>query len=177
MAESHTAIRLTIARLSVASACFLFGMALGLPVFSLTPGMGELTGWVRLLKPDDMAATTQSLLGGIRLLWLDGNPVLAIVLISFCLVLPLSKFIILWGECFGMPLGGSMWGQFCRVTAPYAMVEVFVLAILVMIVKGLPGGSVIEVKNGAWCFAGSVILSLVAANLLNPLGAKVGSLS
>jgi uncharacterized paraquat-inducible protein A len=168
---------MAVARVSVGSACLLFGMALGLPVFSITPAMGELTGWLRLLRPDEMATTTQSLLGGIRLLWVDGDPLLSLILVTFCVILPLTKFLILWGECFGMPLGDSLWGRFCRATAPYAMVEVFVLALLVMVVKGLPGGSVIEVKNGAWCFAGSVILSLVAANLLNPRSAKVGPLS
>jgi uncharacterized paraquat-inducible protein A len=115
-----------------------------------------------------MATTTQSLLGGIRLLWIDGNPHLAGILISFCLILPLSKFVILWGECYGMPLGGSIWGRFCRTTAPYAMVEVFVLALLVMVVKGLPGGSLIVIETGAWCFTGSVLLSLMVSQLLKP---------
>jgi len=159
---------LSMARFSLAVACFCFGLALGLPVFSLTPGVGELTGWLRLLKPDQMATTTQSLLGGIRLLWVDGNPFLACILITFCLILPISKFLILWGEAYGMPLSGSIWGRFCRATAPYAMVEVFVLALLVMVVKGLPGGSLIVIQTGAWCFTGSVLLSLFAAQLLKP---------
>ena len=168
MPDGHTGLRMTMSRVSVGSACLLFGLALGLPVFSLTPGVGELTGWLRLLKPDEMATSTQSLLGGIRLLWMDGNPLLAVILISFCLILPLSKFLILWGECYGMPLAGSIWGRFCRTTAPYAMVEVFVLALLVMVVKGLPGGSLIMIQSGAWCFTGSVLLSLLAAQLLKP---------
>ena len=168
MSAEHRGLKFTAARFSVGIACFLFGLALGMPVFSLTPGVGELTGWLRLLKPDEMATTTQSLLGGIRLLWLDGNPLLASVLTAFCLILPISKFLILWGEAYGMPLSGSIWGKFCRATAPYAMVEVFVLALLVMVVKGLPGGSLIVIQAGAWCFTGSVLLSLFAAQLLKP---------
>ena len=168
MSGGLSRMRLTVARLSLGSACILFGLALGLPVFSLTPGVGELTGWLRLLKPDSMATTTQSLLGGIRLLWCEGNPLLALILISFCLVLPISKFLILGSESYGIALSGSIWGRFCRATAPYAMVEVFVLALLVMVVKGLPGGSLIVIQSGAWCFTGSVLLSLVAAQQLKP---------
>lgn len=172
MSADHSVSRLTAATLSLGSACLLFGLALGLPVFSLTPGVGELTGWLRLLKPDEMATTTQSLLGGISLLWFDGDPFLACILTAFCLVLPITKFLILWGECFGMPIGDSLWGRFCRATAPYAMVEVFVLALLVMVVKGLPGGSLIVIQAGAWCFTGSVLLSLFAAQLLKPRAKK-----
>lgn len=168
MSGTSTDSKMLFARLFVGLASFLFGLALGMSVFSLTPGVGELTGWLRLMKPDEMATTSQSLLGGIRLLWLDGNPFLASVLTAFCLILPISKFLILWGEAYGIPLGGSIWGRFCRATAPYAMVEVFVLALLVMVVKGLPGGSLIVIQSGAWCFTGSVLLSLFAAQLLKP---------
>ena len=166
-----------IAPLFLAVACLLFGAALALPVFSITPGAGDLTGWVRMIRPQDMAQIQQALLAGIRLLWTEGNPALAAILTVFCIVFPLFKFTVLWTEVYGARVDTGIWGRLCRITAPYAMVEVFVLAILVMIVKGLPGGSVIEVKEGAWCFTGSVILSLIAANLLKPRGAKVGALS
>jgi paraquat-inducible protein A len=150
----------------LAVACLLFGAALALPVFSITPGAGDFTGWIRMIRPQDMAQIQQALLAGIRLLWTEGNPVLAMILTVFCIVFPLFKFTVLWTEVFGGSLEEGIWGKICRITAPYAMVEVFVLAILVMIVKGLPGGSDIEVQAGAWCFAGSVILSLIAAGLL-----------
>lgn len=152
----------------LAAACLLFGAALALPVFSITPGAGDFTGWIRMIRPQDMAQIQQALLAGIRLLWSEGNPALAVILTVFCVVFPLFKFTVLWTEVYGGKADTGVWGSLCRITAPYAMVEIFVLAILVMIVKGLPGGSVIEVKNGAWCFAGSVILSLAAANLLKP---------
>ena len=161
-----------IASLILAVACVLFGAALSLPVFSITPGVGDLTGWVRMIRPKDMAQIQQALLAGIRLLWADGNPVLGTILTVFCIVFPLFKFTVLWTEVYGGRVDPGILGRICRITAPYAMVEVFVLAILVMIVKGLPGGSVIEVENGAWCFAGSVILSLVVANFLKPLRLK-----
>jgi uncharacterized paraquat-inducible protein A len=156
------------AKIFTAIACLSFGAALALPVFSITPGAGDLTGWVRMIRPQDMAQIQQSLIGGIHLLWIDGNPLLACVLTGFCLILPFFKFTVLWGEAYGIELHGTLWGRLCRITAPYAMVEVFVLAILVMIVKGLPGGSVISVEAGAWCFASSVILSLVSVQLLKP---------
>ena len=156
----------SVAFLLLVVTCVLFGAALNLSIFSITPGAGDLTGWIRMLRPQDMATMEQSLLGGIRLLWADGNPVLAGVLIMFCLIFPLFKFTVLWSEIFGVNSTQAIAARLCRITAPYAMVEVFVLALLVMVVKGLPGGSVIIVDSGACCFAGSVIISLIAAQIL-----------
>ena len=158
-----------IAPLILAVACVLFGAALSLPVFSITPSVGDLTGWVRMIRPQDMAQIQQALMAGIRLLWADGNPALAVILTVFCLVFPLFKFTVLWTEVYGGRVNPGILGRICRATAPYAMVEVFVLALLVMVIKGLPGGSLIVIQSGAWCFTGSVLLSLMAAQLLKPM--------
>ena len=156
----------TAASLMLFAACVLFGAALNLPIFSITPGLGDLTGWIRMIRPQDMATMQKSLLGGIQLLWADGNPVLAGILILFCVILPFFKFSVLWSEIYGVGSSQTISGRLCRGTASYAMVEVFVLAILVMIVEGTPGGGSMKVGSGAWCFSGSVILSLITAQLL-----------
>jgi uncharacterized paraquat-inducible protein A len=152
--------------LLVAATCVAFGAALSLPLFSITPGAGEWTGWIRMIHPADMATVHQTVLAGIQTLWTEGSPGLAILLSLFCLFLPIFKFSVLWGEVYGMDLQGTFWGRLCKITAPYAMVEVFVVGILVIAIKGLPGGTRIEVEPGAWCFAASVLLSLVAVQLL-----------
>jgi uncharacterized paraquat-inducible protein A len=46
------------------------------------------------------------------------------------------------------------------------MVDVLVLAILVVVLKGLPGSGQIEVGLGAWAFGFSVLLSILAQSLL-----------
>jgi uncharacterized paraquat-inducible protein A len=40
------------------------------------------------------------------------------------------------------------------------MLDVFVLAVLVVSVKGLPGGSRVELENGVYFFAVSIFLSI-----------------
>jgi hypothetical protein len=148
-------------------ASLLFGLALVRPIFSVTPGAGDFTGWLRLISPQDMETIVQTLPGGIRNLWVEGDPVLACVLIVFCILLPLLKFTVIWAESLDIDLGSEVLARIVKLTAPYAMVEVFLLALIVMIVKGLPGGSEIKVETGAWMFCGSVLLSLLAARLVS----------
>ena len=49
-----------------ALSCLFFGAALALPLISITPGVGELTHWLRLLKPDAMATVTQTMFSSIH---------------------------------------------------------------------------------------------------------------
>ena len=73
-------------------------------------------------------------------------------------------------EAFSISFASTAFGRMFAALAPYAMVEVFLLALLVLVIKGLPGGSRIELQSGAWLFAGSVLLSLLAAGLLKSAG-------
>jgi hypothetical protein len=49
------------------------------------------------------------------------------------------------------------------------MLDVLVLAMIVVAIKGLPGSSEIRLGWGVWAFAGSVVLSLIASVLLHKL--------
>jgi paraquat-inducible protein A len=153
-----------------ALSCLFFGAALALPLISITPGVGELTHWLRLLKPDAMATVTQTMFSSISHLWEGGDRLLATLLVVFCLVLPVGKFFVLGCEAFSVAFASSAFGRLVTATAPYAMVEVFLLALLVLVIKGLPGGSKIELQSGAWLFAASVLLSLLVAALLKGRG-------
>jgi paraquat-inducible protein A len=146
-------------------ACLCFGAALVMPVFSVTPGIGDLTGWIRVIRPENMATTQQTLIGSIECLWGGGDRVLASVVVLFCLLFPFFKFGVLWAEIYGADIVGTFCGRLAKSTASYAMVEVFVVAILVVAIKGLPGGTRIEVESGAWLLGGSVVVSLIAARL------------
>ena len=42
----------------------------------------------------------------------------------------------------------------------FSMVDVFVIALLVVTIKGLPGGTRVSLGWGFWCFATAVLLSL-----------------
>jgi len=54
---------------------------------------------------------------------------------------------------------------FFRAVSHYAMVEVFLVALTVILIKGLPGGSHVSLHSGTWMFTGSVIPSLAASRL------------
>jgi len=162
--------RIRIARAAWALSCVFFGAALALPILSITPGVGELTQWLRLLKPDAMATITQTMFSSIQQLWTGGDHALAVIMVLFCLILPLGKFLMLGCEAFSISFASTAFGRMFAALAPYAMVEVFLLALLVLVIKGLPGGSRIELQSGAWLFAGSVLLSLLAAGLLKSAG-------
>ena len=146
--------------------CLCFGAALSAPMFTVSPGAGDLTGWLRAMKPDLMASVSQSLLGGIVHLFQDGDFILAALLALFCVAFPVAKYLVLSGEIFGLEFAHNVWARIMQTAAPLAMVDVYVLALLVLIIKGLPGGSHMCLESGAWFFIASVLLSFGGSRLL-----------
>lgn len=147
----------------VSAAAFAGGLIL--PLFSIEPRLDEWTGLARILAPDQMRVQAVTLLGGIRSMWMEGEAGLAVLLAFFSILLPLVKLCLLSLEA---ALPGSFlgpWHRFSRMAARYAMLEVFVVALLVILAKGLPGGSRIELGPGTAAFTASVLLGLVAGLL------------
>ena len=153
---------------SLIFSCICYGGGLAAPMLVLIPGSGDLTAWVKALKPDLMAPVSYSLIGGIAQLGRDHDWALLIILGLFCLVLPLLKFFIIWADALDTGLGDSFWAKAIKASGRYAMLEVFVLAILVVVVKGVPGGSKMVLAPSAWLFTASIFLSLLAAAFLKP---------
>ena len=156
----------------VAAACATFGAGLALPLFSVTPGAGEWTSLVKLVAADDFQTKTFTLVGGIGLLWSGGEKGLAVLLGLLSLLLPVVKLCVLWWESFAAGALPERVLAFFRIVSHYAMVEVFLEALTVLLVKGMPGGSYVALHAGTYGFAASVLLSLAAARCLsNPPGA------
>jgi paraquat-inducible protein A len=150
----------------VALCCVAFGMALVLPLFSIQPAAGRWTGLAKLLAADQFAARSFTLLGGIVILWRENERFLAILMGLISLVFPLLKLSVLWWEIFLVSSLSEKFLSFVRAISRYAMVEVLLIALLVLVIKGMPGGSDVKIQAGAWCFTVSVILSLVASRWL-----------
>jgi paraquat-inducible protein A len=150
----------------IVAASMAFGFGLALPLFSVQPSAGEWTPVVRLLSGDQLRSSTVTLPGGILALWREGDYFLALLLALFSLMLPAVKLCVLW--CEALLITGIHAGvlRFIRTVSKYAMVEVFVIALLVLVIKGLPGGSRITLHAGTYAFSMSVILSLAAGVLL-----------
>jgi paraquat-inducible protein A len=147
----------------VALCCLAFGMALVLPLFSIQPAAGRWTGLAKLLAADQFATRSFTLLGGIVILWRENERFLAILMALISLVFPLLKLSVLWWEIFLVSSLSEKFLCFVRAISRYAMVEVLLIALLVLVVKGMPGGSEVNIQAGAWLFTASVILSLVAS--------------
>jgi len=152
----------------LALSSFAFGAAMAAPLYSVLPGAGELTPWLRVLKPDAMTRISQSLLDGILMLFGDGDWVFACILGMFCLVFPLLKFVVVWSSVLQAGVESSFWGRLIASAAKYAMAEFFVLVVLMLVVKGLPGGSTMRIEPAAWFFLASVILSSLALEIVRP---------
>ncbi|MCF7734467.1 MAG: paraquat-inducible protein A [Akkermansiaceae bacterium] len=150
----------------VAISCVAFGLGLALPLFSVTPAAGQWTSVARIFAADEFQTRTFTLPGGIALLWTEHERGLAVLLGSLALVLPVAKLCVLWWEAFAAGSFAPRVMTFFRVVSHYAMVEVFLVALTVLLVKGLPGGSYVVLHAGTYAFTASVLLSLAASRLV-----------
>ena len=142
-----------------------FGIALNLPLFSIEPAAGRWTGVAKLLADDEFKPISVTLLGGIKTLWLENEKMLAVIMALFSLVLPVMKLTVLWSEGLGLaPVSRPIW-MAVRWSSKYAMLEVMLIALMLLLLKKLPGDSEIRIEAGAWFFTCSVILSLAVSGL------------
>ncbi len=146
------------------------GVTLGLgligPCMTLVPGFGDLDGWVRLFVPPDFTTPrTFSILTGIAELWEQNHAGLAVLIAGFSVVFPTIKLAVMgFGHAAvmaGRRTGTAWW--LAHHAGKFSMLDVLVVAVLVVAVKGMPGDSDIVVGWGLWCFAASVALSMLAA--------------
>lgn len=146
------------------------GVALGLgwvgPCMTLVPGFGVLDGWVRLFVPDEFVEpTTYSILTGIVALWDENHVGLAALLAGFSIAFPAAKLAVMgYGHAAvvaGKRTGPAWW--LAHHSGKFSMLDVLVVAVLVIAVKGMPGDSFVVVGWGLWSFALSVGLSMLAA--------------
>jgi paraquat-inducible protein A len=152
-----------IAAALVLLSCLAFGIALVYPLFSIQPAAGRWTGLAKLLASDQFASRSFTLIGGIMTLWKENEHLLALLMGLISLVLPVIKLSVLWWEIFQLSSLPKSFLAFVKAASRYAMVEVLLIALLVLVVKGMPGGSEMTIQAGTWYFTASVILSLFAS--------------
>ena len=157
-----------IARGCVVVAALLLGAGLAGPCMAVQPAFGSLDGWVRLLKPDLARATEYSVLGGITALYHHGSAALALLLLAFSVVFPTLKLAVMAAATAavsqGRPPGPLM--KLAHHAGKFSMLDVFVVGLLVLAIKGLPGGSRVTLGWGVAAFAASVVLSLVGGIII-----------
>jgi paraquat-inducible protein A len=141
-----------------------------LPCMTVYPQAGEFTGFLSLLAPDEFKETSYSILSGIGEMFDSGSPVTGAVLFIFSIIFPFWKLSTFFRALYGRNQGKAF--KLALVLGKYSMLDVFVLAVLIVNIKGLPGGSRVELESGIYFFAVSVILSIFTGQKLSALKSK-----
>jgi len=120
-----------------------------------------------------LSGTRQStIVGGVIQFWQEGDYPVALIIFTASVLIPILKFLAIVMLCLGAQFGcwpGAL-TKLYRVTdyiGRWSMVDVFVVAILVGVVQL---GSVMTINpgEGAFAFAGVVVLTMLAATSFDP---------
>lgn len=113
---------------------------------------------------------TYSLVGGILQLVDDDEFFLAAIIFLFSLVFPITKLVLLivaTSSLVSMPWKTrTTLHRLANLTAKYSMLDVFVLAVLVVVIK-LGKATEVHVKGGTILFCVAILLSILAASCVD----------
>ena len=159
-------------RLVILAASVLLGLGLVAPCMTIQPSMGEpWDSWLKLLDPSELEPTTYSILGGIMELLRTSSVGLGLILLAFSVAFPAIKLATLWWATDvlkqGSPGGIALWVT--HHAGKFSMLDVMVIAVFIVAIKGLPGDTEIAIGWGLFAFAGAVLLSIVASILVGRL--------
>ena len=153
-------MNLALLRLLCIVASVLLGLGLAGPCMTIRPHFGNFTGVVNVLQPSFTASVSYSVLGGIYALALDGKFLIASVVLIFSVVFPILKLSVLWVAVWNLYPELTLIHHLLEKLGKYSMIDVFVMALLVLSIKGLPGGSSVELHWGLFMFGFSTLLTM-----------------
>ena len=165
--------RLALVALLLTTSAIGLGLGLIGPCMTIVPSAGQdLDVWVRLFKPDDLEPRTYSILGGIDAMRHSperGSTLVAALLFGFSVVFPTLKLAVMaWGAA-ALRLGVRPHAA-VKLTAhlgKFSMLDVLVLGLLVLAIKGLPGDTPLHLNWAVWAFAASILLSMAASIVMH----------
>ena len=164
MARTGKGKALWSVRALIVLSALLLGAGLAGPCMAVEPSFGPYEGWVRLLKPTLARPTRYSVIGGILALIRNKSVALGLLLLAFSVVFPSIKLAVMAAATAalaqGRPAGPLM--KLAHHAGKFSMLDVFVVGLIVLAIKGLPGGSRVTLGWGVAAFAASVVLSMVA---------------
>ena len=155
---------ITTAQLLLTLDALLLGVGLAGPCVTVAPRFGPYTSVVSQLDRTLLSQDTYSVLQGLAQMTADGHFPLAVLVGLFSVLFPLVKLSVMWISLHELAAGVVENEHFlhrAEKLAKYSMVDVFLIAVLVVAAKGLPGGTRITPEWGMYAFALSVLLSLV----------------
>ena len=156
------------------TATILLGLGLFGPCMTVQPGYGEFQWAVELFKPDMANPITYSIFSGIYQLFQDGDVLVGMIVFAFSVAFPIWKLCVLWAGIYSMQ-DGSINPTLVKLVGnlgKLSMLDVFVIALLVLSIKGLPGGTKVLMGWGVWAFCASILTSMWISSRLkdsNPI--------
>lgn len=153
--------------LSIGSFCLLVTGIL-LPCMTIYPNAGAFTSFIKMLAPSEFEPTTYSILSGILSMIQNDNVAIGIMLFVFSVVFPVWKLATFIYVTFRKRKTPSKSLDLAIKLGKYSMLDVFVLAVLVIAIKGLPGGTKLDLEAGIYFFTASVLLSLFIGPKIKP---------
>ena len=145
----------------LAAGVVLFGMGITLPVMTVT----EL--WV--------FENEFSISGGIRRLWFEDEPLLAVVIAAFSIVFPVIKITLAWAIWHHADATRPHFRLFLKLlifSGRWSMADVFIIATAIMIAK-IAGFADATSEPGLFYFMGSLALVTAATLRIERVGEKV----
>ena len=149
---------------NIAVVCLGFGLLL--PVIRIDPGDGTIRRFIMaFITP---GPSTYSILSSVWALIKTGaamDILLGIIIFLFSVVFPIMKL----GVFYSVLSGGNPNGRFPEFVhnwGRFSMLDVYVVAILILAIRSLPGGAQIQPSWGLILFTISVLLSLYVSKRL-----------
>ena len=139
-----------------------------LPCMTVYPKVGEYTFIAKMLAPKEFEPATHSIISGILTMVENGSVAVAVLLFVFSVIFPIWKLSTFVYYTYRTKNTPSKSLDFAVKLGKYSMLDVFVLAVLVIAVKGLPGGSRMDLEVGIYFFTASIFLSLFIGQKIKP---------
>ena len=150
--------------LIILSSIFL-GIGLVAPTMTIVPKAGELTWLMEILDPESMLPVTYSIVGIIIELANSMEWLLVIALTFFSVLFPVTKLYFFWATSSGPRQNPNIeWmASIVGKLSKFSMAEVFVLSLVLISLKTLPGGTDVQLEFGCMIYLLSVIFSTLSS--------------
>lgn len=152
---------MSLTRFFIAISSLLLALGLIGPTLTVYPQAGDLTWFVEIIAPDELAVSTYSIIGVIEKLFQADDFFLAFLLTLFSVVSPIIKLSMYW---FATSLRDTEKMQSIlkkiHYIGKFSMAEVFALSLIIVVIKSFPGGSSAHLEWGAYVFTCSVAFSI-----------------
>ena len=155
---------MNLTRFLIACSSILLGLGLIGPTLTIFPKAGDLTWFIKIIAPEELAVSTYSILGVIQKLFKTNDIFLAVILALFSVFSPILKLSFYWhatGLKDSKKFNSTL--QIIHYVGKFSMAEVFALALIIVVIKSFPGGSTAQLEWGAYLFTFSIICSMLVS--------------